>query len=148
VVAHWRVRSWPVCGSVASCLNALNPADRAPTDWTDAQPFARFAAWGAGGELERVDRELSLSAREDAALRLRLGQVLEALGRSGGCAALGFSSLSAYALERCERSARWVEAARCLARRLEALPRLRAAVAAGQISWSMGELLARVACAG
>jgi len=100
---------------------------------------------GCWGELERVDRELSLAAREDAALRLRLGQVLEVLGRGGGCFALGFSSLSAYALERCERSTRWVEAARCLARRLEALPQLRAAVALGQLSWSMGELLARVA---
>jgi len=38
-----------------------------------------------------------------------------------------------------------VEAARCLARRLEALPQLRAAVALGQLSWSMGELLTRVA---
>ncbi|MEO8181138.1 MAG: hypothetical protein ABI895_20055 [Deltaproteobacteria bacterium] len=100
---------------------------------------------GCWGELERVDRELGLAAREDAALRLRLGQVLEVLGRSGGCFELGFSSLTAYALERCERSTRWVEAARCLARRLEALPRLRAAVAVGRISWSMGELLARVA---
>jgi hypothetical protein len=58
---------------------------------------------------------------------------------------LGFSSLAAYALERCDRSVRWVEGARCLARRLEQLPELRRAIAWGAVSWSMGELLARVA---
>ena len=52
---------------------------------------------------------------------------------------------SARSAARCERSARWAECARCLARRLEALPELRREVAAGRVSWSMGELLARVA---
>src|SRR5918995_1806026 len=77
-------------------------------------------------------------------LRLRLGQALEAL-RGGKFFELGFSSLSAYVLERCDRSVRWAEAARCLARRVEALPELRRAMAVGDVSWSMGELLARVA---
>jgi hypothetical protein len=99
---------------------------------------------GCWSELERVDAELSVRAREEAAFRLRLGQVLEALSL-GGCFALGFSSIGAYALERGERSVRWVESVRCLARRLEGLPQLRKAVAAGRISWSMGELLGRVA---
>jgi len=102
---------------------------------------------GCWGEVERIDAALSACAREEAALRLRLGQVLEVLGRSGGCLALGFSSLGAYALERAERSVRWVESARCLARRLEPLPLLRRAIASGELSWSMGELLARVAVA-
>ena len=84
-------------------------------------------------------------ARADAALRLGLGQVLEVIGKGGHCFALGFSSLGAYSLERCERSGRWVEAARCLARRLESLPALRRAVASGQLSWSAAELGARVA---
>jgi hypothetical protein len=96
------------------------------------------------GEVERLDETLASLARAEAGLRLRLGQVLEVLGR-GKHFELGFSSIAAYALERCDRSVRWVEAARCLARRLEALPELRRAVARGGVSWSMGELLARVA---
>lgn len=97
-----------------------------------------------GEEVESLDVRLASLSRVEAALRLRLGQVLEALSR-GGCFELGFSSLSAYALERCDRSVRWVEAARCLARRAESLPALRRALAFGKVSWSMGELLARVA---
>jgi hypothetical protein len=96
------------------------------------------------GEVERLDAELAALCTRDAAARLRLGQALEVLGR-GGCFELGFSSLSAYALERCERGARWVQAARCLARRLEELPQLRSALAAGELSWSQAELVARVA---
>jgi HNH endonuclease len=98
----------------------------------------------AGGEIERLDNELALRSREESALRLRLGQVLEVMSR-GGVFELGFSSLGAYALERCDRSSRWAEAARCLARRVEELPELRHAMATGRLSWSMGELLARVA---
>jgi len=63
--------------------------------------------------------------------------------RKACCFELGFSSLAAYALERCERAGRWVEVACCLARRLETLPLLRAALALGRVSWSMAELLAR-----
>ena len=96
------------------------------------------------GEVERLDGLLASLARAETALRLRLGQLLEVLGQ-GKCFELGFSSIAAYALERCDRSARWVEAARTLARRLEQLPQLRRAMAFGQVSWSMGELLARVA---
>src|SRR3954469_10987973 len=96
------------------------------------------------GEIERLDALLASFAPAETALRLRLGQVLDVLGR-GKHFELGFSSIAAYALERCDRSVRWVEAARCLARRLEPLPELRGAVARGCVSWSMGELLARVA---
>src|SRR6185436_19329216 len=93
--------------------------------------------------IELVDAHLMSLAREEAGLRLRLGQVLEVMQRKACCFELGFSSLAAYALERCERGARWVEVACCLARRLEALPLLRAALALGRVSWSMAELLAR-----
>src|SRR6185295_2984275 len=95
--------------------------------------------------IELLDAQLVGVAREAAGLRVRLVQVLEVMQRRAACLELGFSSLAAYALERCERSARWVEVACCLARRLEALPLLRRAVATGVISWSLGELLARVA---
>src|SRR3954462_14504123 len=96
------------------------------------------------GDVERLDATFASLAREETALRLRLGQLLEVVGR-GAVFELGFSSLGAYAVERCERSVRWAEAARCLARRLEALPQLRRALAMANVSWSMGELLARVA---
>jgi hypothetical protein len=97
-----------------------------------------------GEEVERLDGALASLAREETALRLRLGQALEVMSR-GGFFELGFSSVGAYAIERCERSVRWAEAARCLARRVEQLPGLRGAMAFGKVSWSMGELLARVA---
>ena len=100
------------------------------------------------GDIERLDSELAALARAGAALRLRLGQLLEVLSGGHGAAAvfeLGFSSLGAYVAERCERSARWAEGARGLARRLEVLPELRRAVAVGSVSWSMAEVLARVA---
>jgi hypothetical protein len=96
------------------------------------------------GSLEHIDANLASLAREETALRLRLGQLLEVIGR-GAVFELGFSSLGAYAVERCERSVRWAEAARGLARRLEGLPQLRRAMAMAKVSWSMGELLARVA---
>jgi hypothetical protein len=99
------------------------------------------------GDLQHLDATLASLARGETALRLRLGQLLEVIGR-GAVFELGFSSLGAYAVERCERSARWAEAARCLARRLEALPQLRRAMAMAKVSWSMGELLARVATPG
>ncbi|MCC6622952.1 MAG: hypothetical protein IT385_16960, partial [Deltaproteobacteria bacterium] len=75
--------------------------------------------------------------------RLALGEALERLGRHGGPRALGFSSMAAYAVERCGASGRWVEEARGLARRLAGLPRLRAALGTGAVTWSMAQLLAR-----
>jgi HAMP domain-containing protein len=96
------------------------------------------------GAVEQLDAELASLARAEAGTRLRLGQVLEVLGR-GQHFELGFSSIAAYALERCDRSVRWVEGARSLARRLEPLHELRRALAFGSISWSMAEVLARVA---
>jgi hypothetical protein len=95
--------------------------------------------------IEELDAQLVSLARVEAGVRLRLGQVLEVMQRKACCFELGFSSLGAYALERCERSARWVEVACCLARRLEVLPLLRSALASGGLSWSKVELLARVA---
>jgi len=95
-------------------------------------------------ELVQLDAALASLACDEAVLHLHLGQALEVIGR-GAVFDLGFSSLAAYAIERCERSGRWAEGARCLARRVERLPGLRRALATGRVSWSMGELLARVA---
>jgi len=78
-----------------------------------------------------------------ARIRLALGDALERLCRIGGPAALGFSSMAAYAVERCGYSGRWVEEARGLARRLGGLRNLRSALERGAITWSMAQLLAR-----
>lgn len=97
----------------------------------------------ARSELEALDFELAWLGRGAGALRLRLGEALEALGRSKGHHELGFASIEAYALERCERGPRWAADSRALARRLERLPSLRAALVLGELSWSMVELVAR-----
>ncbi len=72
--------------------------------------------------LEALDEELARRASDAGRLRFEMGWGLELLERSGGHHELGFSSIEAYALERCERSASWTQKARGLARRLERLP--------------------------
>ncbi len=95
--------------------------------------------------LKELDRELARRAGEAGRLRFELGRGLDWLERSGGHHALGFSSIDAYALERCERSASWPQQARRLAPRLEALPPLSDALISGSITWSMAAVLATVA---
>ena len=96
-------------------------------------------------ELTPLDEELYRLARGAGRLRMRIGQALHRLG--SGFQELGFSTLGAYALERCCRSGRWAAESRALARRLQSLPHLAAALEAGAIGWSMAELLARHATA-
>jgi hypothetical protein len=72
-----------------------------------------------------------------------VGVALDALSASGGHHELGFSSLEAYARERCARSGRWAADTRALAKRLRGLPRTREALQLGVIGWSTAELLAR-----
>src|SRR5690606_22910836 len=93
--------------------------------------------------LERCDAELARLGRTAGALRLDLGEALDALVQSSGHHELGFSSPRAYALERCERGPRWAADSCALARRLRELPLLRGALGRGALSWSMVELLAR-----
>src|SRR3970040_2966857 len=94
-------------------------------------------------EVLRLDAELVRLGRGVAALRLGVGAAVEGRSASGGHHELGFSSLEAYARERCERTGRWAADTRALARRLAELPGVRAALAAGVIGWSTAELLAR-----
>jgi len=104
----------------------------------------RVPCWAVPREaVERLDREVARLGRGVGAIRLRMGEVLEALGSTGGHHELGFSSMGAYVLERCGRSARWAEESRAVARRLVGLPRLRAALLAGEVSWSMAQELSR-----
>jgi len=94
-------------------------------------------------ELQRLDGMLAGLGRGAGALRLRLGEALEAIAVRGWHHELGFSSVGAYALERCERGPRWAAESRIVARRLAKLPLLRQALTTGTVSWSMAELLAR-----
>jgi hypothetical protein len=66
---------------------------------------------------ESLDEELARRASDAGRLRFEIGWGLDLLERSGGAHELGFSSIEAYALERCERSASWTQKARGLARR-------------------------------
>ena len=95
--------------------------------------------------VEALDEKLSRAARSAGGLRLGLGEQLERLARMSGHHELGFSSIEAYALERCERSARWVQASRALARRLQGLPAVRRALATNRISFCMAQVIATVA---
>jgi hypothetical protein len=72
-------------------------------------------------EALRLDAELVRLARGASALRLAIGGALEALWSSSGHHELGFSSLEAYARERCERTGRWAADTRTLASKLESL---------------------------
>ncbi|MBT8451497.1 MAG: HNH endonuclease [Deltaproteobacteria bacterium] len=92
-------------------------------------------------EITPLDAELHRLARGAGRLRLRIGQALHRLGDD--IHELGFSTLGAYALERCNRGARWAAETRTLARRLQSLPHLTRALESGSIGWSMAELLAR-----
>ena len=98
-------------------------------------------------EALRLDAELVRLARGASALRLAVGDALDALSSSGGHHELGFSSLEAYARERCQRTVRWAADSRALACGLRSLPRIRRALRAGVIGWSTAELLARHATA-
>src|SRR5690349_22011230 len=86
--------------------------------------------------LEVLDGELAGRASDSGRLRFEMGWGLDLLERSGGDHELGFSSIEAYALERCERSASWTQKARGLACRLEKLPALADALGSGELSWS------------
>jgi hypothetical protein len=99
-------------------------------------------------EAFRLDAELLRLARGASATRLAAGSALDTLTISGGHYDLGFSSLEAYARERCQRTGRWAADTRALARALESLPRTKAALASGAIGWSTAELLARHVTAG
>ncbi|MCK6544468.1 HNH endonuclease [Myxococcota bacterium] len=94
-----------------------------------------------------AERQLVQLARTESALKLRAGELLDALFLRKGHHELGFSSIDAYVVERCQRSAAWGREARALARRIRegALFGLRAAVRSGELGSAKAELVARFA---
>src|SRR4051812_22577459 len=89
--------------------------------------------------LEALDAELCRIAMSVGFLRVAMAEGLEALARCGGHLELGFASVEGYALERCERSARWVQGSRSLARKLAELPAIRRALVRGEIGFCMAQ---------
>lgn len=98
----------------------------------------RLRAWD--GELVRL-------AKGQNRVRYSMGQALVRFDERGGHRELGFSSLGAFAAERCSRSGRWVADTRAMARRLSGLPLLEGALVRGELNWSMVELVCRHATA-
>ncbi|MFW5876870.1 MAG: hypothetical protein ACOCXM_09045, partial [Myxococcota bacterium] len=80
---------------------------------------------------QRIDAELRGIGRGDGRLRLALGEALETMLRTQGHHALGFSSIEAYARERCGLGTGRVRELRAVARRLAELPRLKDALEEG-----------------
>ncbi len=74
-----------------------------------------------------------------------MGELLDALFVTRGHHELGFSSMSAYVVERAGESGRWGQETRALARRLRErnLRHLRGALVFGHLNWSMAEVISR-----
>src|ERR1700759_4826295 len=79
------------------------------------------------GHVRALEAKLARLGRSSGSIRYAMGRGLEALARTSGYLELGFSSIEAYALERCERSAGWTREACSLVRRLEQRPAIRGA---------------------
>ena len=99
-------------------------------------PFERVVA---------LDAELARLGRQAGAIRWQVGAALERVAEKQWHHELGFASMDAYAWERCERTGRWAADSRAVARRLAPLQVLRRALASGEVSWSMAELVSRFA---
>ena len=97
--------------------------------------------------IERMDRRLAELGRADGRWRLQLGDLLERFTRLGGPTYFASPSPGAYGVQFVGRTARWCDDSRAMARRLDELPLLRAALATGRMGWSMIELLSRHATA-
>ncbi|MFW6197973.1 MAG: HNH endonuclease [Myxococcota bacterium] len=94
-------------------------------------------------KVARIEAELRDAARSEGRLRLELGECLDAIARTRAHHALGFSSIEAYAKERCGFGKSKVGELRKTAERLRDLPRLREALVRGTLRFSMVELVAR-----
>src|SRR5215831_21017698 len=95
--------------------------------------------------LKEKEAELARLGRCEAQMKLRIGELLDALFERKGHHELGFSSFEAYVVERCQHSRAWGRETRALAKRLRVrgLFAIRLAILSGRLSTSMAELLAR-----
>jgi 5-methylcytosine-specific restriction endonuclease McrA len=118
-------------------VRLVGPKPRRPRLREQAEPRLSLEALAA------LDRELVRVAGGGGGHRLRVGEALNELSRRGWHHQLGFSSLSAYVQERCNQPGRWSVECCALARRLEKLPVLRAALVSAELCWSKVDLVAR-----
>jgi hypothetical protein len=100
---------------------------------------ARFAA--------KLDVELRLACRTEAATRRELGDAARAFMRGRGYRRLGFVRLSDYARERLGVSARTLQVAAWLVTRLDALPAVSRAYDRSELSWAQARAICKVAVA-
>jgi hypothetical protein len=89
----------------------------------------------------RVDVELRVLCRTEAAARREFGCAAHLLLRQHGYRRFGFVRLSDYARERLGLSARTVQAAAWVASRLDALPAVSTAFDRSEISWTQARTL-------
>jgi len=92
-----------------------------------------------------ADGRLRELIREHARARPRLAALAEAVVRTRAHEALGFRSLGDWSLERIGVGARAVSEWARVWRRLREVPRLRAAVLAGEISWTVARKIVGIA---
>ena len=92
--------------AIIVCPNAYQRAMIGASTRRRAREALHSAASPRQPAVQLVNIPFARVARSAGALRHALGVGLEALARIGGHHDLGFSSMEAYALERCERSAR------------------------------------------
>lgn len=98
---------------------------------------ARFAA--------KLDVELRLACRSEAAMRRELGDAARAFLRIRAYRRLGFVRLSDYARERLGVSARTLQDAAWLAKRLDELPAISTAYDRSELSWAAARAVCKVA---
>ena len=117
------------------------PARPSPTDADRAlqSERARFAA--------KLDGELRLACRAEAAARRELGDAARAFMRRRAYRRLGFVRLSDYARERLGVSGRTLQVAAWLATRLDALPMASRAYDRSELSWTQAREICKVAVA-
>ena len=100
---------------------------------------ARFAAG--------LDLELRLACRSEATMRRELGDAARAFVRARAYRRLGFVRLSDYARERLGVSARTLQSAAWLAKRLVELPAVSTAYDRSELSWAAARAICKVAVA-
>jgi len=125
---------------VASLARASGAAPVVPV-----VPVVPVAVVASGGTRLGAGLHLLPTARTRAPLRFALARIAARLIATRAWERLGFARLADYARERTGLSARQLQDLAHTSVRLEALPAIEAALAAGRLGWSQARLVARVA---